>query len=184
MNAELTELLAACPARDEEFVTWAHEGRPLPLRVTTHLSSQLPPDPLITSARAVVFAGDQVVVVRDPNGFHVLPGGRRDPPDEPLDRTLRREVLEETGLRLGPAVPIGFLLFHHLMPCPQRYAYPHPDFAQAIFAARTADARLSPREHGEFELEVFFRRADALDDLNLSARDRALLIEAGRVLGG
>src|SRR5687768_2688898 len=184
MNAELTDLLAACPACDEEVVTWAHQGRPLPLRVTTHLSTKLPPDALITSVRAVVLRRNKLVVVRDPHGHHVLPGGRREPPDEPLEQALRREILEETGLRIGPAEPIGFLCFQHLAARPEGYRYPHPHFAQAVFAARTDDVKPSPREGGEFELDVFFRHADALDELKLSQRDRALLRETLHVLRG
>jgi len=46
----------------------------------------------------------------DPWSGHVaLPGGRRDPDDEDLLETARRETLEETGLRLGREDCLGRL---------------------------------------------------------------------------
>jgi 8-oxo-dGTP pyrophosphatase MutT (NUDIX family) len=183
MTAEWTNLLAARPACEEEIVTWMWHDRPLPLKISTHISATFPPDEVITSARAVVLHDRLVAVVRDPHGYHVLPGGRRSQADRSIEQTLRREILEETGLSIDSTVAIGFLRVHHLGAPPADYPYPYPDFAQAIFTARTSGATVSPREHGEFELDVFFRHPDQIADLNLSKRDRALLAEARRIIG-
>ncbi|MEN9938766.1 MAG: hypothetical protein RLZZ387_5345, partial [Chloroflexota bacterium] len=71
----LTRLLARYPAHEEHEDVWG-ESR---LRVGEHLAPELPPDELITSVRAVVLVGDQVLVVHDPHALHILPGGRREP---------------------------------------------------------------------------------------------------------
>lgn len=43
------------------------------------------------------------------SGHMALPGGRRDPEDESLEATARRETLEEVGLELDPAQCFGRL---------------------------------------------------------------------------
>lgn len=50
-------------------------------------------------------ASGRVAVVRTPRGGF-LPGGGLDP-DETPDDCVRREAQEETGLVLGPLVPLG-----------------------------------------------------------------------------
>ena len=42
------------------------------------------------------------------SGHWALPGGRWQEGDEDLGATLRREVLEETGIDIGSATPIGW----------------------------------------------------------------------------
>ena len=51
----------------------------LELRVTSRRADALPDPALVTSARAILFRGDEVMVVCDPTSVHVLPGGRLEP---------------------------------------------------------------------------------------------------------
>ena len=92
------------------------------------------PDVMISSCRAVVFRRSAVVVVRDQFTSHITPGGRREG-GETAEETTRREVLEETGWRLGPLTPLGFRHFQHLGERPPDFAYPWCDFIQPIFIA-------------------------------------------------
>src|SRR4029079_10230696 len=92
----LADYLSKHRPQIEELVLWDD----LRLRVTSYLSSEIPPLELVTSVRAVVLNGRSVIVVRAPEGLHLLPGGRREP-GEGLVETLTREVLEETGWTIG-----------------------------------------------------------------------------------
>lgn len=66
------------------------------------------PSALLGSARALVFRGRKVVVVRDRNGAeHVQPGGHIEQ-GETAEQAVRRELLEETGWRVGELAYFGF----------------------------------------------------------------------------
>lgn len=63
-------------------------------------------------ARAVIFRGDRVLLLRRaadqriaPNNWQ-CPVGKQDP-GEPIEKTLAREVFEETGLTVLSAAPLG-----------------------------------------------------------------------------
>ena len=96
----------------------------------------------MTSARALVLRGEDVLVVREPDGGrHLLPGGRLEP-GESIEDALRREVLEETGWALRDPRLIGFVHLRHLAPRPPGYErYPYPDFLHAVFAAEADEYR-------------------------------------------
>ena len=68
----------------------------MPLRITSYFTDELPPLEHISSVRCIVFRDDMVLVVREGEEAHVVPGGRREP-GETLMQTLERELLEETG---------------------------------------------------------------------------------------
>ena len=51
--------------------------------------------------------GEDVLVVRDPGGQDVMPGGRLEA-GESLEDALRREVAEETGWTISRLRRIGF----------------------------------------------------------------------------
>jgi 8-oxo-dGTP pyrophosphatase MutT (NUDIX family) len=109
----------------------------------------LPPDELITSVRAVVLVGAQVLVVHDPHALHTLPGGRREP-GETLLATLRREVLEETGWELGELVLLGFRHLRHLTRRPPAYRYPYPSFCHVVYAAPGLRCRPEARKADDY----------------------------------
>ena len=111
------------------------------LQQSYYLGDDIPPDSYITSVRAVVLKGDEVLVFRDRMGdYHLLPGGRRDA-GETLLQTLEREMREETSWTIAAPEPIGFMHFLHRTPKPPAYAYPYPSFLQLVYAA-TAQQKL------------------------------------------
>lgn len=138
MQPDLKEFLRSRRPGLEEITAWA-EGT-LPLRLTCYLEPESPPLDSVTSVRSLVFRHDHVIVVRDPGGSHLLPGGRREA-GESLEATLRREILEETGYTLAAIAPLRFVHFHHPSPKPPDYRYPHPDFVQLVFRAEAGVER-------------------------------------------
>ncbi|WP_420630888.1 NUDIX hydrolase [Candidatus Leptofilum sp.] len=116
--------------------TWQWHNHPLPLRQQTYLCTTLPPDKLISSARAILLRGDEVMVIRDhQNEPYIIPGGRREP-EETILETLHRELLEETGWLVRETAVIGTIHFQHLNPKPADYPYPHTHFFWSIFVAQ------------------------------------------------
>lgn len=121
-------------------VVWGKEGEERwPLDVTAYLTEDCPPLAYVTSVRALVLKDDALLAMDDEAGLHIMPGGRREPGEAPVE-TLRREVLEESGwtLRVGPL--LGVLHFRHLGPEPSRaaaspYHYPYPDFLNLVYLA-------------------------------------------------
>lgn len=116
--------------------TWQWQNNPLPLRQRTYLCPTLPPDDLISSARAVLLRGNEVMLIRDHRDEpYIIPGGRREPGETVLE-TLQREMREETGWSVRETAVIGYVHFQHLNPKPSGYPYPYPHFFWAIFAAQ------------------------------------------------
>jgi ADP-ribose pyrophosphatase YjhB (NUDIX family) len=150
------------------------EWSPLRLRVRTYLTTTLPPLNLVSSVRALVWHGDQMLVVRDPVSVHILPGGRREP-GETLKQTLHREVLEETGWAIRDARLIGLAHFQHLTPKPADYRYPFPDFLHLVYTASADRYNPDGREVGGYELEAGFQPLAIVDTLPISQGERALL---------
>lgn len=173
MEPELAAFLDGLRPAAVERVVWA-AGR-IRLDLATYLGPDLPPLEYVSSVRALVLRGDEVLVVRDPDGAHVLPGGRREP-GETLTQTVHREVAEETGWRveLGRE-PLGFAHFRHRTPRPPDHRYPYPDFAHAVYAARAADFDASRLDPERYELEARFRPAAGLASVGLTRGERALL---------
>ena len=113
MASGLDRLLARLVSVDEGEAEWPGGMR---LRIRGYLTEETPPLSAVSSVRAVVLRGEQVLVFRDRGGrAHLLPGGRREG-DEPFEATLRREVREETGWEIGQPRRLGFIHFRHLTP--------------------------------------------------------------------
>jgi 8-oxo-dGTP pyrophosphatase MutT (NUDIX family) len=147
---ELDRLLARLAPVDEHEAEWPAGLR---LRVRCYLTDETPPLDLISSVRAVVLRGEQVLVFRDRIGrAHLLPGGRREG-DEEVETALRREVREETGWELGPLRRLGFIHLRHLTPKPPDYAYPYPDFLQLVFAAEAERSTPNAQIEDEWVVE-------------------------------
>lgn len=158
-----------------ESVLWDN-GR-LSLHVTSDLSSELLPLGSITSVRAVVLQGASVLVVRDPESIHVLPGGRREA-RETLLQTLGRELLEETGWLLTRATLLGFKRFQHLGMQPS--AAPSEDFIQIVYTAQVGDYGAAATAPYAYELEATFLHLTEAQALPLTHGERLSLNAAAR----
>lgn len=131
----------------EETVDWGKHQ----LHVKDYLAERQPPLPFVTSSRAVLIDGDDVLVVRDPGGQHVMPGGRLEA-GESLEDALRREVIEETGWTIARLRQIGFRHFRHLTPKPDGWTYPYPHFLQVVYACAPGEYRPQLMEPDEYVL--------------------------------
>jgi 8-oxo-dGTP pyrophosphatase MutT (NUDIX family) len=123
--------------------------------VNTYLHHTPPPADFITSVRAVVLRANEVLVVQDPDGHHILPGGRREA-DESHAATAMREVLEETGWQVTVGPILGFKHFYYLTPQPPAIMAPYPAFAQLVYVARAVAYRPEAREQDGYELGAEF----------------------------
>jgi 8-oxo-dGTP pyrophosphatase MutT (NUDIX family) len=166
---------------------WGTEGNPVPLRVAAYLSGELPPLPYVTSVRAVVLRGDRVLVMRNRDGVHVLPGGQLEP-GETLVQTLEREMLEEAGWTIDVRGRIGFLHFRHLGPRPpgpaQGVPALYPDFAQAVLLAEALAFKPEARLPGDYEIESAFKTIAEALELGSGLAGRLFLEKANRVRDG
>src|SRR5439155_26288527 len=77
MEPELATFLKRHPVLCRSAVTWGSGS--LPLEVTCYLGTEAPPEAYVSNARALVFQGAAVLVLRNADGLHLLPGGRIEP---------------------------------------------------------------------------------------------------------
>lgn len=178
MDEKLQTFLQGMTPLVEERQDWqGAEVEFLQTRATYLLSeSDAPPSSLVTSVRAILTRGPQVMVVRDPESEHILPGGRVLQGEELLE-TLKREMLEETGwsIRAHPRL-IGMFHFHVHSPKPAGHLYPYPDFLQIIYSAEADKHFPDEIEIGGYELGAEFRPRKEVERLPLSMGEAALLL--------
>jgi ADP-ribose pyrophosphatase YjhB (NUDIX family) len=168
----------------DEFVTFLNRYQPLTqepalwddlqLHITSYQCAELPPDALITSVRAIVCDRHHILIVRDPERMHILPGGRREL-GETLMQTLRREVLEETGWEIDHPTLLGIKHFHHLSAKPRVYPYPYPDFVHAIYHAIPWRYQAQARQIDGYELEAGLVPLAEFDQETVSLSERLFL---------
>jgi 8-oxo-dGTP pyrophosphatase MutT (NUDIX family) len=163
----------------EEEVAWL--GGTIRLRLRVYLTDELPPLAYVTSVRAVVVAAAGCAVLRNPDGVHALPGGRREP-HEALRDTLFREILEETGCLVTSSQPLALLHFHHLTDKPAVYPYPYPDFVQMVFAVRGTPGPFTG-DPDRYEASVELVAPSQLAAIALPAYQRLLVRSALQLLG-
>lgn len=162
MNQDLAAFFAAHTPSVEQVIAWGE----IRLEVKSYLCTELPPSAFVTSVRSVLLRHDQILVVRDPESHHVLPGGRVEA-GENLTDTLRRELLEETGWTIDAIRYLGVKHFRHLTPKPQPYPYPYPDFLQAIYVAQAVEYRPEALQSDEYVVEVTFYEREQIDALGI-----------------
>ena len=152
------------------------------LRLACYLTDKTPPLQYVTSARAVVTNGHQVLVVQDPGNRHILPGGRLEPQETPED-AVRREVVEETGWGLACIRPIGILHLTFIDPKPEGYPYPYPDFIQIVYAARPGAHHPDLKEVDGYELGSELVQVAEARQLPLNAGQQEFLTAAIKCIG-
>lgn len=174
--SDLQSFLRRHEVAAEAWPVWGH-GR-IRLRQHTYLSQEMPPDELITSVRAVLFRGHEVMVIQDhTDDPYIVPGGRREAGESVLE-TLHREVLEETGWRLKQTAVLGFVHYRHLTPEPEGHPYPYPDFIQVIYTAVAGTFHPEAIEPDEYVTSSRFQPIADVMDLALKPGQQALLTAA------
>jgi ADP-ribose pyrophosphatase YjhB (NUDIX family) len=174
MDEQLHSFLADRRPCTVASIDWGN----MPLRVASYIGPDLPPIEYVTSVRALVFKDGSILVVHNRDERHIVPGGRREP-DESLEETLRREVLEETGMVLEEPVVLGFLHFENLGPLPEArpddYLYPYPHFLQVVYRAEAGEHRPEARVHDPFVTGSEFVPVEMARELDLSPGERVFL---------
>lgn len=161
-------------------VTWGNGALGLSL---TYRHTKPPPLDYVSSVRAIVFRGNEVLTVIEPNGrYYILPGGRREN-GESIEDIIRREVLEETGWTLSALEPIGFMHFHHRGEQPPDYRRPYPDFLWPIFMAEARMYFPDAVQPDEYVAGSDFRAIDEVKALQLDGGQQAFLDVALEVRG-
>ena len=184
MTSDLDAFLARHEPGAVQTVEWGTAANPIPLRIAGYLNEESPPLEYVTSVRGVVFCGDRVLVMRNRDEVHVLPGGRREG-GETLVETLQREMLEEAGWTVEVGGMLGFLHLRHLGPKPSDslpgFPYLYPDFAQVVFLGEAVDHRPEARLPGDYEVEAAFRTLSEAKAMGAVLAGRLFLEEALRL---
>ncbi len=177
-DKEFQDYLATLEPESTETVLW--RGGQIELEVSSYITGARPPDHLTTSGRCIILGPSSVLVMENPSGMHLLPGGRRKGNESPRDATIR-EVMEETGLSVMPGEQLGVLVYRHLTPKPPIYPYPYPVFLNAIYVARTTE------RHDVTVVDTYELSAAFVDDtdvlLDTLPRHQTVLLRAALGLG-
>jgi 8-oxo-dGTP diphosphatase len=115
-------------------ITWL----PLPNEIALILDDQLPPIGGITSALALAFDGQRILMTNLRQRGWDIPGGHLEPGETP-EAAMRREVIEEAGAVLVDVQLLGYQRIRLLGTVPAGYRYPHPDSYQVLYLARVAE---------------------------------------------
>lgn len=156
MRPALAAFLARHTPALEAMAVW-RDGS-MRLRVASYLSGEVPPLDDVASVRTVVLRGEDVLALRNRDGWHVLPGGRCLAGETP-EETLHREVQEESGWRISRPLPIGFMHLHHLTPGALGYRSPYPDFLWPVDVSEATSFHPEAKLADDYEVDALFRPA-------------------------
>ena len=177
---DLDEFVAHQEPVGSSSVRWRN---PIELDVSGYLSAQAPPVDLVSSVRAVVLNGDRVLVMRNLDGTHILPGGRVEE-GETAEETLRRELLEEAGVEIEVKDQVGFVHLKHTTPKPKDYPHLYPDFFWPVFAASFVRFQPGAKVEDDYEVSSEFLPIRTVRGLALESHENAFLEGAISVLQG
>lgn len=105
------------------------------------LDDKIPPPELITSALALAFDGDLLLMTNLTKRGWDIPGGHIDLGESP-EQTVQREIYEETGAYVHSLYIFGYDKFIIHAPKPEAYQYPYPVSYQVFYWGSIA--RLEP----------------------------------------
>lgn len=171
----LQAFLAPLVSRCTETVVWPAAR----FEVNTYLHNQAPPVDFVTSVRAIVLRGQEesqreVLVVQDPDGYHILPGGRREVGETFVD-TAVRELLEETGWQVTVERLLGFNHFHRLTPALPEFRHQDPHFTQLVYVAEAKSYVPAKQEQEGYEIGAEFVGIDQLETYKIAKGERLFL---------
>lgn len=104
------------------------------------LTEHLPPLELVSTAMVLAFQGDRLLMTHLKKRGWDIPGGHVEAGEKP-EETLRREVIEETGVELGTLHVLGYQQLLILTQPPPTYRYPFPVAYQLFYRAQVARLR-------------------------------------------
>ncbi len=163
MQLDLADVLARHTPIAEESTVWDKgEPTPTPLHIVGYLAAESPPLGYVTSVRALVLRGDELLTLQTVAEAQILPGGRREGGESP-ETTLRREVLEESGWTIRNPSLLGFIHFRNLGPRPSlpaddQYNYSYPDFINLVYVAEAESYSAASLLPNEYEQEPYILR--------------------------
>ena len=172
---ELAAFLARQTPVAEGDAAWA--GGSVRLILREYLTTEPPPLRFVGSVRSVVFKGDKLLVVRNPDGRHVLPGGSCEVGETPAE-TLTRELLEETGWTVRQSRPIGFTWLHILTPPGERARQRpelYPDFVWLIYVSNANEYHAEAKLPDDYELDSAFVPLAEIGSVELHPHSRLFL---------
>ena len=133
MHPELAAFLEPRAADFGQRLAW-HGGEHR-LQLRGYFTPDAPPDEFVLAGRVLVLDRDRVLVVQNPDGEHIIPGGRRQPRETALD-AASREVVEETGWSISDPTPFSVLHLQYETPEPTNVGRViYPDFLWHVFLA-------------------------------------------------
>lgn len=153
---------------------------PIPNEVAIIQTNELPPEELISSAVALVFDGNHLLMTKLKARGWDVPGGHIEMGETP-EEAMRREVYEETGVTLGAMRLFAVQRIRLLGDVPANYRYPFPDSFQAVFLGRPS-RRDSFQTTDETSERAFFAPEDALNQWWVQ-KNHALYEAAQRRIG-
>ena len=171
MAPDFNRFLARHRLVSRDTATW-RSG--IELEVSGYLCSEAPPPDLVTSVRGIVFDKDRVLVMRNIDGTHILPGGRVEK-GETFEETLRRELLEGTGLEIKVMDQIGLVHLRHTTPKPKDYPFIYPDFLWPIFVASVLADKPDAKVDDGYEISSQLLPLQEVRALALEDHDSAFL---------